>query len=98
MQFSAADQAAMLAAVGETITVGGSSITADYRTNSKPVQLFDGSVLSSAPLARISAADYAATAADIGTAVVARGITYTVAEPPREEESGLWLLILTRGQ
>lgn len=95
MIFTPADQTALIAALGETVTIGGVSVTGDFRLESTPVALYDGSVMSSSPSLRITAADYTARAVDYGTAVTARGVDYTVAEL-RQEQSGLWLLSLTR--
>ena len=95
MILSAADQTAMLAAIGEAVTVNGVSVTADFRLESAPVQIFDGSVMSSNPMARISSADFSARSVDYGSNVIARSVTYTVAEI-RQEQSGFYLLILTK--
>lgn len=95
MLFSAADQTAMIAALGESITLNSATVTADFRLESAPVQIFDGSVMSSAPTARITDAVKVANSADYGSTVTARSVNYTVAEM-RQEQSGLWLLILTK--
>lgn len=93
MIFTPADQTAIIAAIGETITLNGVSVVADFRLESQPVQLFDGSIMSSSPVARITAAEHAANAVDYGTLVTARGIDYSVSEI-RQEQSGLMLLVL----
>lgn len=95
MILSAADQSTVIAALGETVTVNGTSITGDFRLESQPVQMYDGSVMSSAPTLRITAADYTARSVAYGSTVTARSVNYTVAEL-RQEQSGLWLLILTK--
>lgn len=95
MTLTAADQAAIIAALGETVTVNGATVTGDFRLESQPVQLYDGSVMSGAPSLRITAADHAARSVDYGSAITARGVSYTVVEI-RQEQAGLYLLTLTK--
>lgn len=95
MQLSAADQTAIIASLGETITLAGTAALADFRTESTPVVMYDGSVMGSSPTARITAAELAAHAVTYGSTVVARGVSYTVTEI-RQEQSGLVLLALTK--
>lgn len=95
MQLSPADQAAMISAVGETVTIGGVSVTADFRTESAPVQVFEGRVMSSSPVCRVTAADFTASSIDYGTPITARGIDYAVSEI-RQEQSGFYLLALVK--
>lgn len=103
MLLSAADQTDAIAALGEacshSVTVAEvttvTAFTGDFRLESQPVQLFDGSVMSSAPMVRITEAVKSALAIDLGSSITARSVAYTVAEA-RQEQSGLWLLILTK--
>ena len=57
--------------------------------------MFDGSVMSSTPVVRVTAADFAARSIDYGSTVTARSVNYTVAEI-RQEQSGLYMLALTK--
>lgn len=95
MIFSAADQTALIAALGESVTLAGTSVVADFRREGNPVNGFDGSVICSAPTLRIPAALRATLEVGYGTPVIAGAAAYQVAEII-EEQSGLVLLILTR--
>lgn len=96
MPFSAADQAAMIAATGQSVTIDDTPVTAKFRLASEPVVLFDGSVMSSAPTVMLTAADYAATAPDVGSIVQIDSTYYQVTEPPSQDSGGFWRLILTK--
>jgi hypothetical protein len=103
MQFSTADQTALIGALAETVTLSvtvgtNTSTTAllgDFRLESAPVQMYDGTVMSSAPIVRITDAVRTDNSIALGSTLICRSVTYTVAEM-RQEQSGLWLLILNK--
>lgn len=78
MKFSAADQTAMIATLGEAVTIGTTSTTGDFRTSARDVNLFTGQVESTGPYCRVTESQVADLGITHGTSVTAGGVAYTV--------------------
>lgn len=101
MQLSAAEQTALLADIGETVTFAAvgegtaTTCTGFFRLPYQVVTMFDGGVSSAEPSVVLTAADAAAQSADYGRALSVRGVDYLVSEV-QADNSGLVRLILTK--
>jgi hypothetical protein len=102
MQFNAADQAALIATVGETVTFaaviqGGdpTTCTGFFRLPWDVLNPLDGMISTTAPTVLITSADAATQGAAYGRALSVRSTNYTVTEL-QPENSGMVRLILKK--
>ncbi len=94
---SAADQSAIIAAMpGATAaTVGGVSITVDFRTESEAMIYTDGSIEQGKPYCIASAADVATRHIDHGTNIIISTVTWYVIGM-RQRQDGMYRLTLSK--
>ena len=93
---SAADQSAVISAMpgATSATVGGSTITVDFRTESEPVMFSDGSVEQGKPYCIASSADVAANSIDHGTAITISAVIWYVTRK-QQKQDGMFRLMLS---
>ena len=75
MQFSAADQAAMIASLSVSITIGTTSAVGVFAAAGKVVPMFDGSFSTTGPLLTLDTAT-AALVTENSTVITIGGVTY----------------------
>jgi hypothetical protein len=94
--FSAADQTDLIAAMPGAVSasVGGDTITVDFRTESEPALFTDGSIEQGKPYCIATAADVAANAIDHGSDItIASDIWYVIGKKQRQD--GMFRLTLS---
>jgi hypothetical protein len=94
--FSAADQISIIAAMPSSCpaTVGSSTITVDFRTESEPVLFADGSLEQGQPFCIVSAADVTANSIDHGTVLtIGADVWYVIRK--RQKQDGMYRLFLS---
>lgn len=94
---SATDQTAVIAGMPnrKTATIGGVSVTVDFRTESEPIQYSDGSIEQGKPYCIATAADVSARSIDHGTAIVIDSITWYVIGKTQKQD-GMYRLLLSK--
>ena len=92
---SEADLAGMLSAIGQTVTVDGHSITAEFRQAAIDLNVVTGVYESTAPLLRVTSGQVATYGIRHGTQVIVAGTTWYVTAMT-EETAGFVALDLTQ--
>jgi len=79
---------------GQSVTVGGATITAIFDNPYKEIDLQSGQVASRDPQLHCKTSDV--TGATKGTTAVVDAVNYTVAEPPMPDGHGMTTLVLKK--